>query len=124
MCLFTLIFQSKEVWHWFSFLSTISETHNGGRAYSCAYTCIGHGSLLARNDALEEEGAPKRKEAIDRSRRGEQTNLRDKHDCRLDFVSLGLLFSLLLLGKKSLYFLFLSSIFIEGYCLSILFCPF
>ena len=29
-----------------------------------------------------------RKEAIDSSR-GEQTNLRDKHDCRLDFVSLG-----------------------------------
>jgi hypothetical protein len=28
------------------------------------------------------------KEAIDSSG-GEQTNLRDKHDCRLDFVSLG-----------------------------------
>ena len=41
-----------------------------------------------------------RKEAIGSSSRGEQTNLRDKHDCRLDFVSLGLFFPLLLLGKK------------------------
>ena len=53
-----------------------------------------------------------RKEAIGSSSRGEQTNLRDKHDCRLDFVSLGLFFPLLLLGKKKPFTFFFSQVYL------------